>query len=97
MRLYLNGLLLGAIPFQGPYSATTGKLRIGYANAGVGSIKLDVDEVAIFRRALSAEEILRQACPAAELPAAARTPLAAAVVAITRHARLNTWPIAANW
>ena len=38
---------------------TGGRLRIGYADSGVGSASLDVDEIAIYRRALKAQEILR--------------------------------------
>ncbi|MEW6359003.1 MAG: LamG-like jellyroll fold domain-containing protein [Planctomycetota bacterium] len=61
MRLYLNGLLLEAAEYDGDYTAG-GPFRIGFADAGVGSLKMDVDEVAVYRRALSDGEILRDAC-----------------------------------
>lgn len=61
MRLYLNGLLIDCIDYEGVYSKPSGRLRVGYANAGIGSVKLQVDELAIFDRALSAGEVLQMA------------------------------------
>ncbi|MBM4034253.1 MAG: LamG domain-containing protein, partial [Planctomycetes bacterium] len=61
MRLYLNGLLLKAAEFAGDYTAPKAPFRVGFANAGIGSLKMDVDEVAVYNRALSPGEILRSA------------------------------------
>ncbi len=61
MRLYVNGMLCTVRDFDGAYTPTGGSLRIGYAGAGIGSLKFDVDEVIVSRRALSAEEILHRA------------------------------------
>jgi len=61
MRLYLNGVLLGAVAYDGDYTKPPTPLKIGYANAGIGSLKMDVDEVVVFGRALSPAEILRHA------------------------------------
>ncbi len=60
MRLYLNGILAGSHSYSGGY--TPGDvLRVGYADAGWGSVKLDVDCVILWRRALSSVEVLRSA------------------------------------
>jgi hypothetical protein len=61
MRLYLNGLLLSTAEYKGDYTEPKAPFRVGFANAGVGSVKMDVDEVAIYRRALSPAEILQSA------------------------------------
>ena len=63
LRLYLNGIVMGAAAYSGEYTPSQGPLRIGYANAGVGSLKLDVDEVAVYRTALAPEEIFAHAYP----------------------------------
>ncbi|MFV1965143.1 MAG: LamG-like jellyroll fold domain-containing protein [Pirellulaceae bacterium] len=68
MRLYLNGVLLGAAVYTGQFAATDAPLRLGYANAGVGSVKMDVDELAIFKRALTPVEILEHAFAGLSLP-----------------------------
>lgn len=73
MRLYLNGLLLGSADYGGAYTAPSGPFRVGFADAGIGSVKMDVDEVAVYSRALSPAEVLRaayfQAPPGADLEA----------------------------
>lgn len=69
MRVYLNGLAVAAGVYPGAYTPAQGaQLRIGYNNAGIGSVILDVDEVAVFSRALSPAEVLRQAYDFASLP-----------------------------
>jgi hypothetical protein len=70
MRLYLNGMLLQAAAYTGPYSPTTAPLKIGYANAGIGSLKMDVEEVAVYRVALLPAEILQHAFLQPQIPAA---------------------------
>lgn len=67
MRLYLDGLPHAAGRYEGAYTPPNGPLKIGYAGAGVGSLKLDVDDVMIFNRALNAGEILRYACETSRL------------------------------
>ena len=69
MRLYLNGLLLGRAPYAGDYTAPDAPFRVGFADAGIGSVRMDVDEVVVYRRALSAAEVLRSVCFAAPLSA----------------------------
>lgn len=63
MRLYLDGLRTAQGNFQEAYAPPPpgAAFRIGYANAGMGSVVLDVDEVAIYQRALTSEEVLRGA------------------------------------
>lgn len=61
MRLYVDGMLVASGPYDGDYTPPPqgGQFRIGYANHGLGSVILDVDDVAIYNRALTAAEILR--------------------------------------
>jgi hypothetical protein len=61
MRIYLNGLLLSAAEYAGAYTAPNGPFRVGFADAGIGSVKMDVDEVAVYSRALSHVEVIRNA------------------------------------
>jgi hypothetical protein len=70
MRLYVDGLLAAWGEFTDSWTTPAqGAFRIGFANSGVGSVRMDVDEVAIYRRALGADEVLAQACLAGPLPA----------------------------
>ena len=55
LQLYLDGVLLNTIPFPGPISTLGTETEIGWANDG-GFIGL-IDEVLIYNRALSEEEI----------------------------------------
>jgi len=59
----VDGMATASEAFAGPFTAPAAKqsFRIGYADAGVGSVVLDVDEVAVFNRALTAGELLRHA------------------------------------
>ena len=53
MRLYVNGLPVASGPYDGVYTAPAdGQLRLGFANAGVGSLKLDVTDVTAYDQAL---------------------------------------------
>ncbi|MBI2297632.1 MAG: right-handed parallel beta-helix repeat-containing protein [Armatimonadetes bacterium] len=72
MRLYLNGLLLRAAPYAGPYYGGGPPFHLGFADAGWGSMKLDIDEVTLYDHALSATEILTDAHFYAPLPIAYR-------------------------
>lgn len=70
MRIYINGKLVeqqtriiadrkrvDVNKFEGEYVNSVIPFKIGYSDYGVGSIKMDIDEVVIYNRALSAEEI----------------------------------------
>lgn len=60
MRVYVDGELSAEREYNGAYThPADGNIRIGYANSGVGSAMLNVDEVTIYRRALTPEEIFR--------------------------------------
>lgn len=75
MRLYIDGALAGRRAFTDPYAKPAQDvLRIGFANAGVGSLEMGVDECMIFSRALSPSEILRLTAP--DAPATAGFALA---------------------
>jgi len=60
MRVYANGGLAARGPFTNAYTQGS-QFRIGFANAGVGSVRMDVDEFVFYGRALNAEEIFRDA------------------------------------
>ena len=92
MRLYLNGLLLHAAPYAGEYTQTSGFLKVGFANAGVGSIVMDVDEVVVYDRALTLGDILRNAHDGAALTQPAQAGFEAADAAVAR----KKWAAAAQ-
>lgn len=52
MRAYWNGLLVAAADFAGDYTPTNSPFRLGFSDAGIGSLKLDVDELIVFGEAL---------------------------------------------
>ncbi len=66
MRVYLNGTLLQAASFAGRYTPSRRLLKVGYADSGIGSLKLDVCEIAIFKTALPPTELMQHACLIAE-------------------------------
>ena len=59
IKLYLNGMPAGSTKYDGAYvPCQKGHFfKVGYMMAGVGSVILDVDEVVIYNRVLSAQEI----------------------------------------
>jgi len=63
MRAYVDGLLAASGKYAGAYThpPQDKQLRVGFAGSGVGSVVMDVAEVAAFGRARTAEEILRDA------------------------------------
>ena len=68
MRLYVHGLPSSATAFAGDYTQVAGqRFRIGYAGFGMGSVRFDIDELAIYGRALRADELLRHAHAPARL------------------------------
>ncbi|HRR32947.1 MAG TPA: right-handed parallel beta-helix repeat-containing protein [Kiritimatiellia bacterium] len=54
MRLYVNGTLSAEKPYDGVLIPPKSSLKIGFANYGVGSLRMAVDECALFDRALPA-------------------------------------------
>ncbi len=84
-RVYLNGLVCGVLSQTGPYTPPKGSLRIGYADAGIGSLKLDVDEFVAFGRCLSASEVLEHALLGEPVPGGLRRLLAEANEALARE------------
>jgi len=68
MRVYVDGLLAASGEFTDSWTTPAqGQFRVGFANSGVGAVRMDVDEVVIYGRTLAAEEVLCQACLAAPL------------------------------
>lgn len=63
MRLYVDGRTVARRAYDGDYypPPQDPRFRIGYAGYGFGSVILDVDEVVVYRRALSPEEVLSAA------------------------------------
>jgi tetratricopeptide (TPR) repeat protein len=63
VRLFINGVLSGQTPYAGDFypAKSHSKLRIGYVGNGLGSVRFEIDEFAVFDRALTAEEILSHA------------------------------------
>ncbi|MDP6503805.1 MAG: LamG domain-containing protein, partial [Planctomycetota bacterium] len=63
MRIYINGMLAARGDYSGDYTPPTpaGRFKIGYAGYGWGSVNMDADEVIVFDRALSAEQLFRHA------------------------------------
>lgn len=85
MRLYMDGMLTAAGEYSGPYTPPAGgALHIGYADSGIGSVVMDVDQAAFYRRALSAAEVLRDAYADAPLSEAQAAQWAEANEAVAR-------------
>jgi len=82
LRLYLNGILMAAVAYEGDYAAPRAPFRIGYAGAGIGSVRMDVDEVAVFGKALSPEQILCHAFQEQDLPERVKQAFLTATTAI---------------
>ncbi|MCR4411170.1 MAG: hypothetical protein NUV77_01955, partial [Thermoguttaceae bacterium] len=83
MRLYLDGRLIAQGDYAGPYTppGPGERFRIGFAGSGWGGAVLDVDELAVYRRAWSPTEVLRDAQFYAVLPEAVAAHFEAASVA----------------
>ncbi len=67
-RLYLDGALAGSTKYDGAFTPAA-RFQIGYADAGWGSTKLDVDEVAVYEGALPEADVLSHSIPAAPVTA----------------------------
>ncbi|MDD2597898.1 MAG: right-handed parallel beta-helix repeat-containing protein [Kiritimatiellae bacterium] len=57
MKIYVNGMLSGRSDFTGPSQPAKGGFSVGYSGYGVGSLRMAVDEVAVFNVALSAAKV----------------------------------------
>ncbi|MDR2704955.1 MAG: LamG domain-containing protein, partial [Planctomycetaceae bacterium] len=61
MRIYLDGLLYGIMDYTDSLVEPSWGFRIGFNNAGVGSVKMEIAETAVYKSAISPEEILQHA------------------------------------
>jgi hypothetical protein len=61
MRIYLNGIISNVNDYNGVFTKPNWGFRVGYNDAGVGSVNMDVSEIAVFNRVLEADEILAHA------------------------------------
>ncbi|MDR1269903.1 MAG: right-handed parallel beta-helix repeat-containing protein [Planctomycetaceae bacterium] len=68
MRIYLDGLLYAITDYTGGLTEPSWGFRIGFNNAGVGSVKMDIAETAVYKSALTPEEILQHALLQPKLP-----------------------------
>lgn len=68
-RIYLNGILMAKGDYEGQYTRPRpgAQFRVGFAGYGWGSCVLDVDEVAVYKRALAPADVLRSAYPSGAL------------------------------
>ncbi|RMF91709.1 MAG: hypothetical protein D6741_15800, partial [Planctomycetota bacterium] len=78
MAIYIDGLPVAAGRFDGPYTPPKGVFRVGFADSGVGSLVLDLDEVAVFDRGLTPAEVFAAAWNRRVLPAETAAALAQA-------------------
>jgi tetratricopeptide (TPR) repeat protein len=67
-RLYVNGRLSAEQPYEGAFVPPKAPLKLGFAGFGVGSLKMATDELAVFDRALPAEQIETLSLGGATLP-----------------------------
>ncbi|MGB9689392.1 right-handed parallel beta-helix repeat-containing protein [Thermogutta sp.] len=64
LRLFWNGVLVAASPYDEAYTPPNGPLRIGYADAGVGSLRLQVAQWVVYAEALSPAVVAEHALSA---------------------------------
>ncbi|MDD4102396.1 MAG: right-handed parallel beta-helix repeat-containing protein [Kiritimatiellae bacterium] len=72
LRIYVNGMLSAEKDYNGAYVQPKDFLRVGYANYGVGSLRMVFDELATFGRALQPAEIAELSMPGVPLQSALR-------------------------
>jgi hypothetical protein len=89
MCLYWNGLLVSTREYGGAWTPAS-SFKVGFARAGIGSLKMDVDEVSVYDEALSAETIAAHALGNEDLPVAAKTSFGEAARAVQQ----NDWSAA---
>lgn len=68
VRLFINGMLSAEQPYDGAAVAPRSPLKIGFSGFGVGSLRMAVDEFAVFDRALPAEAVAALSLVEAPLP-----------------------------
>ncbi|MCL2119876.1 MAG: LamG domain-containing protein, partial [Planctomycetaceae bacterium] len=61
MRIYLNGIISGVRDYDGAFTPPNWGLRVGFNDAGIGSINMDVQQLASYDRALTPFEVFTQA------------------------------------
>lgn len=62
MRLHWNGVLIAAGKYDGPYTPPKNPaFTLGFADAGIGSLRMEVEELVAFSRPLSPAEIMAHA------------------------------------
>ena len=63
--IYVNGLLAGRRACSGPWFPVprSSRLRVGYTGNGLGCIRFDIEQLALYARCLSDQEILDAAWP----------------------------------
>ena len=68
IRLYINGMLSEEQPYDGGLAAPKATLKVGFSGFGIGSLKMAVDELAVFGRALPCEEVAALSLVGVPLP-----------------------------
>ncbi|MDR0327805.1 MAG: LamG domain-containing protein, partial [Planctomycetaceae bacterium] len=69
MRIYVDGMLYAITDFDGKLTEPGWGFRVGFNDAGVGSVKMDIAEVAVYKDALPPEDIFGHALLMPKLPA----------------------------
>ena len=84
MRIYVDGMLYTIIDYDGVLTEPGWGFRVGFNGAGVGSVKMDVAEVAVYKNALQPEEVLAHALLQPKFPPGPAALLHAAIDAVLR-------------
>ncbi|MDA3925651.1 MAG: hypothetical protein PF904_13210 [Kiritimatiellae bacterium] len=58
MKIYVNGIFAGSTAFSGPYQAAKSSLCVGFCGFGVGSMNMELDEIAVFNGSLSPAKVM---------------------------------------
>ena len=82
MRIYVDGILYTILDYNSVLTEAGWGFRIGFNDAGVGSVKMDVAEVAVYKEALTPEEILAHALALPKLSAQHAALIHAAINAV---------------
>ncbi len=97
MRLYVDGVLTGLVPYDGAYTDPGDALpQLGYAGYGVGSTLMETDGLTVDTRAWTPEDVWQAAWPEKRLQSAAAAVLntgpTAEVQTLVRLARDRSLP-----
>ena len=84
MRIYVDGMLYAIIDYDGVLTEPCWGFRVGFNDAGVGSVKMDVAEVAVYKNALQPEEVLAHALLQPKFPPGHAALLHSAIDAVLR-------------